>query len=269
MIVTIMPATAEDSEASKPYVRSILARIATNWENTNFFAKQAERRYEGIREKNVDPHLYDAIPASYARVITYPEISFSVTPDGDVANISITRSSGFTACDLAAFDAVVSSAPFPESKQLPIVNCNFASLRFDETGAIAAGLGQSSDFHSKVFKYDCGSQFKAGSLLALVRPNLEPSYWFHTIPLEVLRRYPGVINESDVHSSSALRALKISTAASQLTSIRAAWSEFYRKHPTATKSEIFEYRDKLDQEFGRWYSKWVQDEPDSDLHGGD
>jgi hypothetical protein len=170
---------------------------------------------------------------------------------------------------LAAFDAVVSSAPFPESKQLTVVNCNFASLRFDETGAIAAGLGQSADFHSKVFKYDCGSRLKAGSLLALERPDKEPSYWFHTIPLEILRRYPNVIKESDVHSSSALRALKISTAASHLSAIRARWSEFYRKHPTATKGEILECRDKLDQEFGPWYSKWVQDYSDGDLVGGD
>ena len=77
----------------------------------------------------------------------------------------------------------------------------------------------------------------------------------HAVEQQVLKRYPGVFTEAEIHSLENLRGIpKASNAELHLSQIRRAWNEFYRLHPTATKQEILDYAGKVDAKFGAGFT---------------
>ncbi len=75
----------------------------------------------------------------------------------------------------------------------------------------------------------------------------------HAIEQNVLKRYPGLFTEAELHSLANLRGIPNAfNNRVHLSAIRRAWDRFYETHPAgvATKEDFLEYARKIDIEFG-------------------
>ena len=73
----------------------------------------------------------------------------------------------------------------------------------------------------------------------------------HAIEQQVLRRYPGLFTEAEIHALRNLRGIpKNMNPDLHLSQIRKAWNEFYRANANPTKQQVQDFAQKLDQQLG-------------------
>jgi hypothetical protein len=73
----------------------------------------------------------------------------------------------------------------------------------------------------------------------------------HAVEQQVLKRYSGLFEPSEVHSLENLRGIPIvDNAATHLSAIRRSWNRFYKANPTATREEVLAHATEIDQQFG-------------------
>lgn len=73
----------------------------------------------------------------------------------------------------------------------------------------------------------------------------------HAVEQQVLKRYPGLFTEAEIHSLNNLRGIpKSMNPDVHLSKIRRAWNEFYRTHPRPTKQEVLDLAARLDRDLG-------------------
>ena len=73
----------------------------------------------------------------------------------------------------------------------------------------------------------------------------------HAIEQQVLRRYPGLFTEAEIHALENLRGIPKNTNPDlHLSQIRKAWNEFYRTNTNPTKQQVLDFARKLDQQHG-------------------
>jgi RHS repeat-associated protein len=73
----------------------------------------------------------------------------------------------------------------------------------------------------------------------------------HAIEQQVLKRYPGLFTESEIHALENLRGIpKSSNARLHLSEIRRAWNEFYRSNASPTRQQIIDFAAELDKTLG-------------------
>jgi hypothetical protein len=73
----------------------------------------------------------------------------------------------------------------------------------------------------------------------------------HAIEQQVLKRYPGLFTEAEIHALNNLRGIpKGANPDLHLSQIRRAWNDFYRANPSATKQQIVDFAADLDTKFG-------------------
>ncbi|MDY7228977.1 hypothetical protein [Hyalangium rubrum] len=73
----------------------------------------------------------------------------------------------------------------------------------------------------------------------------------HAIEQQVLKRYPGLFTEAEIHSLSNLRGIPKSINPDiHLSKIRRAWNEFYRSYSKPTKQEVHDFAAQLDRQWG-------------------
>jgi len=75
----------------------------------------------------------------------------------------------------------------------------------------------------------------------------------HAVEQQVLKRYPGVMSEDEIHALSNLRGIpKSSNNDLHLSAIRKEWNEFYKTHPpgTVTKGVLEQKAMEIDRKYG-------------------
>lgn len=73
----------------------------------------------------------------------------------------------------------------------------------------------------------------------------------HAVEQQVLKRYPGLFTETEIHSLKNLRGIPKSISPDlHLSKIRRAWNEFYRAHPSPKKQDVLDFAARLDRQFG-------------------
>jgi len=89
-------------------------------------------------------------------------------------------------------------------------------------------------------------------------PELEGKVWVHhSIEQQVLKRYPGLFSEAEVHALENLRGIPKSVVNDlHLSKIRVAWNEFYRTFGNGmpTRQQVIDYAKMLDKRFGASFS---------------
>jgi len=77
--------------------------------------------------------------------------------------------------------------------------------------------------------------------------------------VRVLKKYPGVIAESELHSLENLRGIpKGVNAETHLSEIRREWNTFYKQHARATKEELLDKATEIDHKFGHLFDPPVR-----------
>ncbi|WP_437480466.1 RHS repeat-associated core domain-containing protein [Sorangium sp. So ce1014] len=73
----------------------------------------------------------------------------------------------------------------------------------------------------------------------------------HAVEQQVLKRYPGLFTEAEIHSLENLRGIpKSANPDVHLSQIRRSWNEFYRTNPSPTRQHVFDFATELDARFG-------------------
>ena len=77
----------------------------------------------------------------------------------------------------------------------------------------------------------------------------------HAVEQQVLKKYPGLFTEAELHSLGNLRGIpKELNNGLHLREIRREWDLFYRAHPRATKQQILDQAEKIDKMFGEQFN---------------
>ena len=78
----------------------------------------------------------------------------------------------------------------------------------------------------------------------------------HAVEQQVLRRYPGVVSESEMHSLENLRGIPKGDINNRvhLSQIRKEWNRFYKANPNPTQSQLLDFATKLDNKFGHLFN---------------
>ncbi|WP_437967625.1 RHS repeat-associated core domain-containing protein [Sorangium sp. So ce260] len=73
----------------------------------------------------------------------------------------------------------------------------------------------------------------------------------HAVEQQVLKRYPGLFTEAEIHSLENLRGIsKSANPDVHLSQIRRSWNEFYRTNPSPTRQQVLDFATELDARFG-------------------
>jgi uncharacterized Zn-binding protein involved in type VI secretion len=76
----------------------------------------------------------------------------------------------------------------------------------------------------------------------------------HAVEQQAMRRYPGVISESQMHSLENLRGIpKPINSDVHLSQIRRSWNEFYRNNPNPTQQQLLDHATRIDDQFGHLF----------------
>jgi hypothetical protein len=77
----------------------------------------------------------------------------------------------------------------------------------------------------------------------------------HAVEQQVLRRYPGVVTQSQMHSLENLRGIPNNLNNTvHLSQIRRSWNEFYRNNPSPTQAQILDHATAIDNQFGHLFN---------------
>ncbi|WP_255985819.1 S-type pyocin family protein [Vibrio campbellii] len=169
------------------------------------------------------------------------EASWQTTPD---------HSDGFEKDDILVTpihsdgDTNVTVTPAPEEK-----DWRDAILVFPESSGIAplyvvyATFGKSS---SKNYKKTFFDEY----------PELEGKVVVHhAVEQQVLLRYPDIVTESEMHSLENLRGIpKEKNSTLHLSKIRREWNRFYRTNPSASKQDLLDYAEQIDNKWGHEFT---------------
>ncbi|REC41605.1 DUF6443 domain-containing protein [Chryseobacterium pennipullorum] len=81
----------------------------------------------------------------------------------------------------------------------------------------------------------------------------------HAVEQQALKRYPGLITESEMHSLENLRGIPKSINSDvHLSQIRKIWNKFYKENANPTKKQILDQATIIDQKFGRQFTPQVK-----------
>ncbi|AZA62810.1 RHS repeat domain-containing protein [Chryseobacterium indoltheticum] len=73
----------------------------------------------------------------------------------------------------------------------------------------------------------------------------------HAVEQQVLKRYPGVVTTSEIHSLENLRGIpKSINSGVHLSQIRKMWNRFYKQNPNPSKQQLLNQATIIDQKFG-------------------
>ncbi|HEX5750903.1 MAG TPA: hypothetical protein VFZ09_32055 [Archangium sp.] len=73
----------------------------------------------------------------------------------------------------------------------------------------------------------------------------------HSIEQQVLKKYPGLFTEAEIHSLKNLRGVPKSINPDlHLSKLRRAWNDFYRTHLNPTRQQVTDFAAQLDKQFG-------------------
>ena len=73
----------------------------------------------------------------------------------------------------------------------------------------------------------------------------------HAVEQQTLKRYPGVVAESEIHSLENLRGVPNEVNSDvHLSKIRKEWNRFYRQNPKPTKQQLLEKATEIDKGYG-------------------
>lgn len=76
----------------------------------------------------------------------------------------------------------------------------------------------------------------------------------HAVEQQVLRRYPGLFSEAEIHSLENLRGIPVGSNSSlHLSQIRRSWNAFYRSNASPTRTDILNHATEVDRLFGTQY----------------
>ena len=80
----------------------------------------------------------------------------------------------------------------------------------------------------------------------------------HAVEQQVLKRYPGLFTESEIHSLENLRGIpKDINANVYLSRMRIQWDEFYINTPNATKTDILKQATIMDNVYGSYFTPTI------------
>jgi hypothetical protein len=72
----------------------------------------------------------------------------------------------------------------------------------------------------------------------------------HAVEQQVLKRYPGVVSEAQIHSLENLRGIpKELNSDIHLSQIRREWNQFYRQTPSPTQEMLLQKATDIDRKF--------------------
>lgn len=81
----------------------------------------------------------------------------------------------------------------------------------------------------------------------------------HAIEQQVLKRYPGLFNESEIHSYENLRGIPIEVNSDvHLSKIRKEWNKFYRTNPNPVRQDILDKATEIDNLYGNQFNPPVR-----------
>ncbi|KJG56056.1 hypothetical protein UA38_16410 [Photobacterium kishitanii] len=73
----------------------------------------------------------------------------------------------------------------------------------------------------------------------------------HAVEQQVLRRYPSLVSDSEIHSLENLRGIpKEKNNSLHLSKIRKEWNRFYKTNPAPSKDDLLDKATEIDQMFG-------------------
>ncbi|TPI47420.1 hypothetical protein FJW05_10575 [Mesorhizobium sp. B2-9-1] len=76
----------------------------------------------------------------------------------------------------------------------------------------------------------------------------------HAAERQVLKRYPGLVTEGEMHSLENLRGIpKDLDRLLHKTIFRFEWERFYRRHPNATRQDVLKYVTYIDKKYGHLF----------------
>ena len=76
----------------------------------------------------------------------------------------------------------------------------------------------------------------------------------HAVEQQVLKRHPGLVTESEMHSLENLRGVpKPINSAVHLSAIRKAWNRFYKSNPNPSLQDILDQATLIDDQFGHLF----------------
>ncbi|AZA77808.1 RHS repeat-associated core domain-containing protein [Chryseobacterium joostei] len=81
----------------------------------------------------------------------------------------------------------------------------------------------------------------------------------HAVEQQVLKRYPGIVTESEMHSLDNLRGIpKTINSDVHLSQIRKIWNKFYKETPNPTKQDLLDQATLVDKKFGSQFTPKVE-----------
>lgn len=81
----------------------------------------------------------------------------------------------------------------------------------------------------------------------------------HAAEQHALKRYPGLITDSEMHSLENLRGIpKTINSDVHLSQIRKIWNKFYKENANPTKQQILDQATIIDQKFGAQFTPPVK-----------
>ncbi|WP_336704505.1 RHS repeat-associated core domain-containing protein [Chryseobacterium indologenes] len=81
----------------------------------------------------------------------------------------------------------------------------------------------------------------------------------HAVEQQALKRYPGLLTESEMHSLENLRGIpKTINSDVHLSQIRKIWNKFYKENANPTKQQILDQATIIDQKFGTQFTPPVK-----------
>jgi hypothetical protein len=76
----------------------------------------------------------------------------------------------------------------------------------------------------------------------------------HAVERQAMRRYPGLVSQSEMHSLENLRGIPNGiNGRVHLSQIRREWNQFYAANPTATQRQLLDFATKIDDKFGHLF----------------
>lgn len=127
----------------------------------------------------------------------------------------------------------------------------------DEIEIHPKGAGNIVVGHKATFGSSASTDYKATFFEA--NPDLEGKVVVHhAVEQQVLTRYPGVVNESEMHSLENLRGIpKEINSDVHLSAIRKEWNRFYRSTPNPTQQQLLDKATEIDIKYGSQFKPSV------------
>lgn len=82
----------------------------------------------------------------------------------------------------------------------------------------------------------------------------------HAVEQQTLRRYPGVVTSSEMHSLENLRGIPKGDVNNRvhLSAIRKEWNRFYKANPNPTKQQLLDHATTIDNKYGHLFNPPVR-----------